>query len=183
MQMTDRSRCIGGKVLTRRRRRLEPGILWVMTQCGLVDSTKVSGKIKHANGSKTFVWSLCSCSKHDVTQQEMVAAFRSDKGCQLGKLWASTELHCVIGMPSRLLKAPNRPLFIKISDVAHWDTGSWNSDSLLAGRSVVRTSVFAKFSVHAQTGPLAYPLSCTMDIGSLPRDKAAGTWRGPNVAK
>jgi hypothetical protein len=153
MQMTDKSRCIGEKVLTRRRR-IGPGILWVMTQCGLGDSSKASEKIKRDSGIDTFVWSLSSCSNHEVTQQEMVAVFRSDKDCQLGKLWASTELHCVSGLPYRLLKAPNPPLFIMISDVANKKyEGSWDSDSLRAGRSLVRTSVFAKFTVHSQTFP------------------------------
>ena len=119
MLTTDRSRCIRGQVLTLRRRRPGPGILWGMTQYGLVDSTKVSKRLKHGNGGNTFVRSLSSCSKHYVTQQDVVAAFRSEKDVQFGTLGASTELQLCSGMPYKLLKVPNHPLFIRISDLAH----------------------------------------------------------------
>jgi hypothetical protein len=155
MLMTDRSRCIRGQVLTLRRRRLRPGILWDMTQYGLVDSTKVSERVKHENGGNTFVRSLCSRSKHYVTQQELVVAFRSDKDRQFGTLGTSTDLQFCSGVPYMLLKVLNCPLFIRISDLAHWYEGSWDSDFLWAEWSGVRTSVFARFSVMSRPVPRA----------------------------
>jgi hypothetical protein len=118
MLTTDRSRCIRGQVLTIRRGRPGPGILWDMTQCSLVDSAKVSERKKHENGSNTFVRNLSSCSKYDDTRQEMVAAFRLDEGSQFGTLGASNELKFCSDMPYRLWEVLNRMLLIWISDVA-----------------------------------------------------------------
>jgi hypothetical protein len=43
------------------------------------------------------------------------------------------------------------------------------SDSLRAGRSGDRIPLVARFFAPVQTGPGAYPASCTMDTGSFPR--------------
>ena len=48
------------------------------------------------------------------------------------------------------------------------------SDSLRAGRSGDRIPVEAKFSAPIQTGPGAYPASCTMGTGSFPWVKRPG---------
>jgi hypothetical protein len=53
------------------------------------------------------------------------------------------------------------------------------SDSLRAGRFGDRIPVGARFSAPVQTGPRAYPASCTMGTGSFPGGKAAGAWRWP----
>ena len=50
-------------------------------------------------------------------------------------------------------------------------------DSLRAGRSGDRIPVEAKLSASLQTCPGIHPASCTVAIGSLSRDKAAGAWR------
>ena len=49
-------------------------------------------------------------------------------------------------------------------------------DSLRAGRSGDRIPVGARFSAPVQTGPGAYPASCTMVTGSFPVLKEAGPW-------
>ena len=48
------------------------------------------------------------------------------------------------------------------------------SDSLRAGRSGDRIPVGARFSAPLQTGPGAYPASCTMGTGSFPEVKRPG---------
>jgi hypothetical protein len=48
------------------------------------------------------------------------------------------------------------------------------ADSLRAGRSGYRIPVGARFSVSVQTGPGAYPASCTMGTGSFPGVKRPG---------
>jgi hypothetical protein len=48
------------------------------------------------------------------------------------------------------------------------------SESLRAGRSGDRIPVEARFSAPVQTGPGAYPASCTMVTGSFPGVKRPG---------
>jgi hypothetical protein len=55
--------------------------------------------------------------------------------------------------------------------------GGGDSDSLRAGRSGDRIPVGTRFSAPVQTGPGAYPASCTMGTGSLPGVK----WPGRGV--
>ena len=53
------------------------------------------------------------------------------------------------------------------------------SDSLQAARSGDRNPVGAKFSAPVQTGPGAYPASCTMGTGSFPGVKRPGRGAEP----
>ena len=48
------------------------------------------------------------------------------------------------------------------------------AQSLLAGRSVDRIPVGARFDAPVHTGPGAYPVSCTMGTGSFPGVKRPG---------
>jgi hypothetical protein len=49
-----------------------------------------------------------------------------------------------------------------------------NNVSMGTGRSGDRIPVWAMFSAHVQTGPGAYPASCTMGTGSFPGVKRPG---------
>jgi hypothetical protein len=55
-------------------------------------------------------------------------------------------------------------------NLIHYMTSySRRCDSLQAGRSGDRIPVGARFSAPVQTGPGAYPATCTMGTGSFPR--------------
>ena len=51
---------------------------------------------------------------------------------------------------------------------------AWDGDSLRVGRSGDRFPVGARFFAPFQTGPEAYPASCTMGTGSFPGVKRQG---------